>query len=309
MVDKVAIKKETLDRLGANFQESRGIADKLTLEQMIEYAAQPPATGENKFAQLIERTLTEIMAEDLAGVTKIGDHAFYNNKTITNITIASSVKSIEASAFYYCENLTGTLILPDSVTSIGDHAFYFSNYSTIKTYAKNLEPNSLAIRGATKNVDIYLLSNTFESVTNPWNLAKEPIVHFNNIDDAISFLTIADLSGANTWYLYAGDESEISLTFNDTITELSKGFIRGCRNIKSIKFNGDITSVGTHSFYGCQGLLEIDFTNCTQVPTLAGQYALNGIRKDCQIKVPASLYEEWINATNWSIFASKIVAV
>jgi hypothetical protein len=54
-----------------------------------------------------------------------------------------------------------------------------------------------------------------------------------------------------------------------------------------------------------------DFTSHTVVPTLANTNAFSNIPTDCEIRVPAALYDEWIAATNWSnsTIASKIVAV
>ncbi|MGI6248148.1 MAG: leucine-rich repeat protein [Acutalibacteraceae bacterium] len=56
------------------------------------------------------------------GVTIIGDSAFDNCLSLTNITIPDGVTSIGDFAFSNCENLTGVSI-PDSVTSIGEDAF------------------------------------------------------------------------------------------------------------------------------------------------------------------------------------------
>lgn len=117
MADKIVIQKETLDRLGANFQESRGITDKLTIEQMIEFAKEP--VGGNKLAQLADGSLTEITAADLKGITKIA-----------------------AYAFYYCGNLY-TVILPDTIKSIDEHAFERTNLREI-TIPNNSVINILA---------------------------------------------------------------------------------------------------------------------------------------------------------------------
>ena len=69
-----------------------------------------------------------------ANVTKIPGYIFgsiYNNApNITGITFedGSMCESIGANAFYYCESLTGELVLPNSVTNIGIYAFsYCSN--------------------------------------------------------------------------------------------------------------------------------------------------------------------------------------
>jgi hypothetical protein len=61
-------------------------------------------------------------------------------------------------------------------------------------------------------------------------------------------------------------------------------------------------------FNNCTGMAFYDFTSHTSVPTLSNISAFSGIPSDCEIRVPAVLYDEWIAATNWSAYASKIVA-
>ncbi len=57
------------------------------------------------------------------GVTSIGDSAFLDCRSLTNVTIGNSVTNIGDSAFSYCINLTSVSI-PESVTSIGFEAFF-----------------------------------------------------------------------------------------------------------------------------------------------------------------------------------------
>ena len=54
-----------------------------------------------------------------SNITAIRNDAFAHTG-ITTITIPSSVKVIEDGAFSYCEQLTGTIIIPTNVTAIGD---------------------------------------------------------------------------------------------------------------------------------------------------------------------------------------------
>lgn len=56
-------------------------------------------------------------------VRAIGANAFAYNGTVTNVTIASSVKSVGDSAFSFCTMLN-SLSIPSNVTSIGRYPFY-----------------------------------------------------------------------------------------------------------------------------------------------------------------------------------------
>lgn len=55
-------------------------------------------------------------------VTEIEDNAFYNNYTITSVTIPFSVVSIGDCAFQYCSNITSVTINGD-IEYLGNHAF------------------------------------------------------------------------------------------------------------------------------------------------------------------------------------------
>lgn len=77
--------------------------------------------------------VTQITANDLQGVTSIGDYAFYKCSSLTNITIPSSVTSIGNYALYGCSSLT-SIEIPISVTSIGNYAFEACSSLTSATF-------------------------------------------------------------------------------------------------------------------------------------------------------------------------------
>lgn len=66
---------------------------------------------DNKIAQLVDGTITEITAEDLKGITSIRDYAFYHCSKLTSITIPDSVTSIGNYALYECSGLTSVTYL------------------------------------------------------------------------------------------------------------------------------------------------------------------------------------------------------
>ena len=69
---------------------------------------------------LIERSLTSITIP--SSVTSIGENVFYGCYGLTEVTIGNSVTSIGTAAFQNCSRLTSVTI-PSSVTTIGQSAF------------------------------------------------------------------------------------------------------------------------------------------------------------------------------------------
>ena len=53
---------------------------------------------------------------------------FYFDSSVKGVVIGTSCTSIGSMAFYFCQNTTGDLVIPDSVTFIGDNSFIFSGF-------------------------------------------------------------------------------------------------------------------------------------------------------------------------------------
>ena len=75
-----------------------------------------------KLAQVIDRTVTEITAEDLRGVSKIGERVFWGCTSLQSVEIPEGVTSIGTQSFYDCTLLKSANI-PESVTSFGTTVF------------------------------------------------------------------------------------------------------------------------------------------------------------------------------------------
>ncbi len=117
----------------------------------------------------------------------------------------------------------------------------------------------------------------------------------------------------------------------NNISLLSSQTFYDCDNIKQIKLKGDLESLPSYTFYYCSGVESVilntpnlgeigsycfssctrviyyNFTKLNNVPTLNNINAFQYIPDYCQIIVPDSLYDEWINATNWSTLSDHIV--
>lgn len=75
------------------------------------------------FKALADRSITEVTAEMLDGITSIGSNAFNDCTSLTSVTIPSGVTSIGSNVFFQCTSLT-SIDIPNTVTGIGNYAFY-----------------------------------------------------------------------------------------------------------------------------------------------------------------------------------------
>lgn len=112
-----------LSAIGEAIREKTGKTELLTLDQMpVEIRGiETGPSGENKLAQLVDGSITEIYESDLGDITTISTEAFYQ------------------------KTMLRTVELPDSITAIGSHAFSGCsklNYVKIPYNLKRIETNA-----------------------------------------------------------------------------------------------------------------------------------------------------------------------
>ena len=100
-----------------------------------------------------------------------------------------------------------------------------------------------------------------------------------------------------------------SITIPEGVTSIGVSAFVYCYSLASITIPESVTSIGVSAFGNCYGMRYYDFTASASVPALSSTNAFSGIPSDCQMLIPAALYDEWIAATNWATYASYMVAV
>ena len=152
-----------------------------------------------------------------APITKIPEQAFYNCKNLTgNLVIPNSVTEIGYLAFAGCTGFKGNLTIPNSVTTIGNSAFYscerFKGDLTI--------PNSVTTIG---NLAFYNCTGFTGDLTIP-----------------NSVTTIGDAAFYNC-YGFTGD-----LSLPKSLEVVGYGSFEYCNNIKTIKFQSLPTGISLY---------------------------------------------------------------
>ena len=232
------------------------------------------------------------------GVTSITATFFQNYSSFASITIPNSVTSIIGYAFAGCSSLA-SINIPNSITSIT--GYLFQNCSSLRVVSI---PNSV-----TSIIDFAFCGCTsLTSINIPNSVTSINVYAFQNC----TALTSVIMSNGVTSIGATAFQSCFSLIFINIpngVTSIGAGTFQNCYPLASISIPNSVTSIGANAFTSCYCMAFYDFTTHTSVPTLANTNAFSGIPSDCKIRVPASLYDEWKAATNWSTYASKIVAV
>lgn len=86
--------------------------------------------GVAKMRALADRTITEVRAEDLEGITEIGDYGFYACKSLVSLELPEGIERIGTAAFNSCWSVNHPLTIPSTVTYIGAQAFRYCSGMT-----------------------------------------------------------------------------------------------------------------------------------------------------------------------------------
>ena len=110
-----------------------------------------------------------------------------------------------------------------------------------------------------------------------------------------------------------GSSALAETTLTDITLPLSCGILKGAclgnnKQLTKIIF-GKVRTIQGNAFKGDSICMIFDFSRCDSVPNLQSTNSFDGTASDSKILVPGWLYEAWINATNWSNFAERIVPV
>lgn len=221
-----------------------------------------------------------------------------NANPVTAIRLSKTVTKISTSAFSYCNSLKYAVI-PNSVTYIGASSFernnslkFFALPSSVKSlpatlFRQCIALNKIIIPSSVTSIGAGALKNctNLQSVSFPDEISAVP--------DSI-FISNCNL---------------LNVSLPSTCTTIGIGAFSGCTLIERINFPKSISKIEASAFYGCINSLTYDFSSLDFVPTLEATNAFDGISPLAKILVPHSLYSEWINATNWTVFSDSIIGV
>lgn len=254
------------------------------------------------------------------GVTRINNYAFYCCGRLAGFYVSDGVNYIGESAFRYCQNLMGNIDIPVGVTQIGSYAFAscrnlsrvaIPNGVTIGSYAfqdcRNL--SRVAISNGVTFIGDYAFQecNSLSDITIPDGVTIIRSSVFQSC--GLKNVTISDSVTSIGDSAFSNCDALRKVIIPSGVISIGNYAFNDCECLASVTVLGNLTSIGNSAFNRCPSALFYDFTQHTTIPTLSATNVFSNIPKDCEIRVPAALYDQWIAATNWSSIASNIVAV
>jgi len=238
-----------------------------------------------------------VKAEIGDNVSVISQRAFFRCFSLKSISVSSRIEYVEASSIGDCVALQ-FFVSPINNLTVGNYAL----------------SNSLSLRGIALSNKVSRIGDgafywcrSLLRVDVPDNAAVSGVDTFRENHVLRSVNTKSGFAPNGSHVLrgcYALTECDIA----EGTTEIGANAFYTCYSLRKLVFPSALTSIAAMAFADCYGMREYDFTQCAVVPTLANTNAFTNIHADCVIKVPAALYDEWIAATNWATYASKIVS-
>ena len=157
------------------------------------------------------------------GTRVICDSAFEYCKSLSSLTLPSSLQSIGDRAFYGCSSLT-SLTLPSSLQSIGDRAFLGCTSLSSLTFPSSLKSIGDGAFGGCSSLTSLTLPSSLQSIGNS------------------AFFCCKSLS---------------SLIFSSSLQSIGEKAFCGCKSLSSLTLPSSLQSIGDSAFSGCKSLEDI----------------------------------------------------
>ena len=147
---------------------------------------------------------------------------------------------------------------------------------------------------------------SLSSVTIPDSVSIGSYSFMNCFD--LAAVKIPDIQTRIFTSAFEGCHSLKTIVIPSSVTQIDASAFSSCYFLESMTMQGNVLTIAGSAFTKCYVMRCYDFTACTAVPALSATSAFNNIPADCEIRVPAALYDEWIAATNWATYAANIKA-
>jgi hypothetical protein len=218
-------------------------------EQLAGGGGSPSEPTTNKLPQIIDRTVTEITAEDLAGVTEIGNYAFADNNNLMSVTVPNNVTNIDGNAFDKCYKLV-EVINKSSLNIKKGGSIFNGNPGMITSRALEVHKGDSKI--VNKNGYFFYPYEGVNYLVNYIGTDTELTLPANYNGENYVINQYAFVKGETK-----KDDKITSVTIPDSVTSIGYRALYNYISLANVMIGKGVTSIASTAFYGCSALTDI----------------------------------------------------
>ena len=222
-------------------------------------------------------------------VQTIGDGAFQQCTSLTEVTIPNSVQTIGDGAFRECTSLTEVTI-PNSVQTIGNFAFTectsLTEFFVDVANANYSSDDGVLFNKNKTDLIQYPIGNTRTQYTIPNSVQTIGISAFAECT-SLTEVTIGNSVQTIGFSAFANCTSLTEVTIPNSVTSIGNSAFAACTSLDSVKFdNTNISTISLATFDGCPAVTEpTNFIVANLLPEISfggfnGDFSIRGTGGD-----------------------------
>ena len=307
---------ETVITIGSHaFIGCTGLAGNLTIPNSV------TAIGDNAFAGCtgydgtlsLGKSLSSIGTDAFKGTAFIGlnwnvaefaDAKGLLPENVKQLTIGNQVKMLPRN-FMAGSQLTGSLVIPDSVTTIGPNAFYgcldLNGTLSIGKSVNEIGTGALLYTNL-EGVSVASSNTTFDSRGNCNAIIRTAT---STLTRAFKKTTIPSTVKAIGEWAFAFQEHDIaSLSIPSSVTAIGDyAFVYSTGLVGMVDLPATLTRIGDCAFYGCENVQNLRTGVADPSRVALGCLAFEGMNfRGCYLSVPAGSVAKYGQADQWRDF-------
>ena len=229
-------------------------------------------------------------------VTQNANACFQQVISLQTITIPENFY-VYNHCFYSASSLQ-CCVLPRATNTVGAYNFYNCNSLRFLSFSDSYEGKP-GIRSSFLTNVFALKKLSLPNITSSYHIGNAQQLTKIEYPDTLDAQS-ANIQNFSNW------TSLQKIKLPTSMTTIPNACFQNCYALRQLEIPSGVTAINGQNCFNNYMFEVIDFSKCTQVPTLQNVNSFTNC--PAEIWIPASLYNTWTTATNWSSLPNTFVA-